>query len=651
MLRLMRVIHGPVVLQAICLIVSVAVSVNTSSAWGQKKRSLFPSSATRNASTAKTKSPTQQVATEVSKKSAIVAVVNGQTITRPELAQRCLERHGESVLESLVNKHLILEACRAKNVSISRQDIEDEIESIAKRFSLPKERWLEMLQQERNISPEQYRRDIIWPTLALKHLAADQLTVSKEDLQREYQSEYGPKVQVRMIAVEKEAQAKQLLRQVQADPSQFGLLAKKHSQDPNSAAARGLIPPIRKHVGEPEVEQVCFALERGQVSKIVEVAGQYLIFKCEKHLPAAHISPQYQRTAYDRLRQRLVNRKLRTASSDIFEQLQEGATVVNVLNDEQKRKQYPNVASLINGKQIPISTLGEECIERHGVDVLDAEINYVVLQQALNRKSLSVAGKEIDAEVARAAESYGYLTEDRKPDIKLWLQEVTEREGLKVETYVRDAVWPSVALKKLVGDEVTVNDEDLRRGFEANYGTRVDVLACVLSNQRTAQEVWDLARSNPTSQFFAELANQYSVEPVSRANMGEVPPIRRFSGQPRVEEEAFSLTEADPLSAIIAVADRYIVLFYKGRTEPIVAELADVREELVRDIHEKKLRMAMAKEFDRLKESAQIDNYLLKTSQSGGKPQLTTSPRVTGQAPRTSRATAPTKVRPASQRK
>ena len=133
--------------------------------------------------------------------------------------------------------------------------------------------------------------------------------------------------------------------------------------------------------------------------------------------------------------------------------------------------------------------------------------------------------------------------------------------------------------------------------------------------------------------------------------MGEVPPIRRFSGQPRVEEEAFSLTEADPLSAIIAVADRYIVLFYKGRTEPIVAELADVREELVRDIHEKKLRMAMAKEFDRLKESAQIDNYLLKTSQSGGKPQLTTSPRVTGQAPRTSRATAPTKVRPASQRK
>ena len=216
---------------------------------------------------------------------------------------------------------------------------------------------------------------------------------------------------------------------------------------------------------------------------------------------------------------------------------------------------------------------------------------------------------------------------------------------------MRDAVWPSVALKKLVGDEVTVNDEDLRRGFEANYGTRVDVLACVLSNQRTAQEVWDLARSNPTSQFFGELANQYSVEPVSRANMGEVPPIRRFSGQPRVEEEAFSLTEADPLSAIIAVADRYIVLFYKGRTEPIVAELADVREELVRDIHEKKLRMAMAKEFDRLKESAQIDNYLLKTSQSGGKPQLTTSPRITGQAPRTSRATAPTKVRPASQRK
>ena len=50
----------------------------------------------------------------------------------------------------------------------------------------PKERWLEMLQQERNISPEQYRRDIIWPTLALRQLASNRLKVTPEQLAKEF---------------------------------------------------------------------------------------------------------------------------------------------------------------------------------------------------------------------------------------------------------------------------------------------------------------------------------------------------------------------------------------------------------------------------------------------------------------------------------
>jgi parvulin-like peptidyl-prolyl isomerase len=581
-------------------------------------------------------------------KPAIVAVVNGQSIARQELAKQCLDRYGQAVLESLVNKHLILEACRQKNVRITHQDIEEEIDRIAARFNLPKDRWLQMLQQERNISAEQYRRDIIWPTLALKHLASDQLNVGDEELKREFESEYGPKVQVRMIATSDAAKAKELLTQAKADPEEFGILAKNHSEDPNSAAARGLIPPIRRHVGDATVEKVCFALQPGEISSVVSVAGQHLIFKCEKHLPAAHISPQYRQSAHDRLKDRIVDRNLRLASAKIFQQLQTTARVENVLNDPDRRKQLPAIAATINDQQISIAQLAEECIARHGVDVLDAEINFMLLQQALKSKQRSVSGEEIDVEVARAAEAYGYMTNDQKPDVQSWLKEVTEREGMEVDVYVRDAVWPSVALKKLVEDQVEVTDQDRQKGFEANYGPRVEVLAIVLSNQRTAQEVWDLARSNLTPTFFGELAAQYSIEPVSRANMGEVPPIRRFSGQPQVEEEAFSLTQQDPLSAIVAVADKCIILYYLGRTEPVVTELDDVRDELNKDIHEKKLRLAMSQEFDRLKEVAQIDNFLAGRSQAGGKSQAATSSSSPDVRPARS---SPQLVRPASQRK
>ena len=185
-----------------------------------------------------------------------------------------------------------------------------------------------------------------------------------------------------------------------------------------------------------------------------------------------------------------------------------------------------------------------------------------------------------------------------------------------MELYVRDAVWPSVALKKLVDNRVEVTEEDIQKGFVSNYGPRVEVLAIVLNDHRQAQKVWEMARDNPTDQFFGELAQQYSVDAVSRENFGRVPPIRQFGGRPEMEKEAFAMKPGD-LSGIIAAEDNYIILRCTGHTTPVVASLdAEVREELVEDIREKKIRLAMAVEFDRMRESAQIENYLAGTFQS-----------------------------------
>ena len=65
------------------------------------------------------------------------------------------------------------------------------------------------------------------------------------------------------------------------------------------------------------------------------------------------------------------------------------------------------------------------------------------------------------------------------------------------------------------------------------------------------------------------------------------------------------------------VGDKFLILRCLGRTKPVVQDFNAVRGELYKDIHEKKLRIAMADEFDRLKETAQIDNFLAGTSQSG----------------------------------
>jgi hypothetical protein len=303
----------------------------------------------------------------------------------------------------------------------------------------------------------------------------------------------------------------------------------------------------------------------------------------------------------------------------LFKKLQDQARIVNIFNDPQLRKQSPGIAATVNGKQISLRELADECLVRYGRERLDTEINLKLLSQALQHKKLQVLESHIDQEIARAAEAYGFLKRDGSPDIDRWLTEVTAQEGMQIDQYVRDAVWPTVALKQIVGDQIEITEEDIQKGFEANYGERVEVLAVVLGNQRTAQEVWDMARKNRSRKFFGELAERFSIEPVSRANYGEVPPIRRHGGQPQIENEAFRLDpekDEGELSGIVAMGDKFIIMKCLGRTKPLVDNLADVREELVKDIREKKLRLAMVEQFDRLKESAQIDNFLSGTSQS-----------------------------------
>ena len=102
----------------------------------------------------------------------IVARVNNEPITRQELAQECLEHYGKDVLETTINKYLIFQYCQQMNVTVTKQEINEEIERMAKKFNISADQWVKMLQQERNIAPDQYASDIVWPTLALRKVAA-----------------------------------------------------------------------------------------------------------------------------------------------------------------------------------------------------------------------------------------------------------------------------------------------------------------------------------------------------------------------------------------------------------------------------------------------------------------------------------------------
>jgi parvulin-like peptidyl-prolyl isomerase len=563
----------------------------------------------------------------------IMAIVNGEEIQRQELARECLSVYGEEVLQSVVNKQLILDYCQQRQITVTKQDVNDEIDRMARKFGLTTDQYLKMLKQERAINPEQYATDIVWPMLALRRLAKDEITPTQEELRKAYESQYGAAVKARIMVFDNEDEARRVHAQAAQNPDDFAALAKNHSKDP-SASSNGLIQPIRRNVGHAAIEKAAFALSEGQVSRIIPLKigsndqpgalTQYVILKCEGQLPPAKVNASSLKIIEGRLRESIVEAKLRNAAAEIFKQLQDTATVVNVYNDRAKSAQMPGVAATINEHRVTMRELAEECLARHGAEVLEGTISRRLLEQEMGRRKLTVSQGDLDAEIARAALAMGYKTADGKPDVNKWLANVVQEQGLPLEVYRRDSVWPSVALKKLAG-EVKITNEDLQKGYEANYGKRVRCRAIVLTNQRRAQEVWEQARANLSVEFFGQLAEEYSIEASSKALAGKVPPIQRHGGQPLLEKEAFSLQPGE-ISSIVQVGDNYVILYCEGFTTPTEVSFNEVRQDIYNDIQEKKQRIAMAEVFDQLKDSAQIDNFLAGTTQSPNKKASHTAP-------------------------
>lgn len=578
----------------------------------------------------------------------VMAVVNGQDIRRDALGTACVERFGEEVLEGLVNKRLIAHHCKNRGIQVTVEDIDAEIDRMAKRFKIGREQWLKMLENERGINPEQYKHDILWPTIALRKLAADQLAVSDAQLREAYESQYGPAVKCRLIVVGEKPLAEQLQRQLVANPNDFARLAMKHSKDVNSASIGGMIQPIRRHIGDKSIEQAVFAMQPGQISAIIPVAEQFAILKCEEHLPARNVPFEDVR---DELSEQIKETKLREVASNLFEQLQRSATIQNVWNNPQLRDQMPGVVATINGEQISYKELAEECLLRHGSQVLDVEISHLLLQQALKKANLSVSQDDLNSEMAHAAKLSGVVDKQGRPDLDQWMKLATEEQRVSKEQYLRDSVWPSAALKKLTGGTVTVDAEDLQKSYEANYGPRVRCRAIVLGNMRRAQEVWAKARQNQSMEYFGDLASEYSIEPTSKSLRGEVPPIQRHGGQPLLEDVAFGKgstpgLQPGELSGIIQLGDKFVILKCEGVTEPVEVNIEEVREILRQDIFEKKLRLAMNEKFDEIRSRARIDNFLAGTSQAPDRVKAASNtsaaPAGGGTAPRRDTAVRPT---------
>jgi foldase protein PrsA len=266
--------------------------------------------------------------------SQLLGRVNDQPITYDLVAQECVAQYGAKVLDSIINRMIIQQACEKQGISVKESEIRQEVNDIAARFNLPVDAWYQMLKAERDITPEQYHRDIIWPMLALKKLAGKEITVTEEDMRKAFERDYGPRVEARIIFIDgNPRRAADIWEECQRDPDNFDALARKYSADPNSRPLGGVVPPIRRHSMETKkIEEAAFRLKPGEMSGLLQTRqNQYVIIKCEGQTEPIVSDVK---DVWTELHATLVEEKTQQAVASIFSELKDQAQVINYLTRE-----------------------------------------------------------------------------------------------------------------------------------------------------------------------------------------------------------------------------------------------------------------------------------------------------------------------------
>lgn len=262
--------------------------------------------------------------------SEVYARVNNVPITYDALARVCVDRHGVAVLDNLINQMIIQQECTRRGLSVSQAEIEQEVANTAKKFNLPLDTWYKMLESERGLNRQQYHNDVIWPMLALKKLAGENVQVTEQDMQLGFERDYGPRMKGRMIMIDGNSrQAADIWQKCQKNPDDFERLAREHSSDPNTRPLGGVIPPIQRHAGNPQIEAAAFKLREGEISALIQVAeSRYVILMCE-----GFTEPVVQdiKVVWNDLYNSLVEEKVQVSVAKVFTEIKEKAVVQNFL--------------------------------------------------------------------------------------------------------------------------------------------------------------------------------------------------------------------------------------------------------------------------------------------------------------------------------
>ncbi len=250
----------------------------------------------------------------------------------------------KNLLRDLIDQKLLIQQAKDEGISVDN-DLIKRLDEIRKQNHLESMDDLEKAAKEQGVSFEDFKDNMKNSMLTQKAIGQDvgrRIQITPAEVSKYYEAhkaEFKAPESVRLAeilvsteakstapapdAAAAEAKAKGLLEQIKGGAS-FEELAKKSSDDPNSAPQGGDLGVFHKGELAPELESVVYALQPGQTTDVLRTKQGFIILKVLDHKPEGVVS---EKEAENEIQERLYYEKLQPAVREYLTQLREEAYI------------------------------------------------------------------------------------------------------------------------------------------------------------------------------------------------------------------------------------------------------------------------------------------------------------------------------------
>lgn len=275
-----------------------------------------------------------------SKENEFVAVVNGENITRTQLADFLIDSFGKEGMDILIRRVLVDQEAKKQDIKLSEKEVNErteklvelEVNKLKNRYGSENQDAFASDLTKMGYDEDTLRKKLterveidVRPQLLAEKLIKNTITITEEELLDVYEEKYGEKIQVRQIVVKTKGEAEELIKKIKGG-ADFETLAKDKSIDRPSAAKGGLMDPINKR---SYLGKAIASLHEGDIADAIQFRDGYHVLKIEGKAPPAE-SKSY-KDALPEVEKIAMNINLRKRSGPWFLNLIENSDIKNFL--------------------------------------------------------------------------------------------------------------------------------------------------------------------------------------------------------------------------------------------------------------------------------------------------------------------------------